>query len=41
MRKNEFKKNLPTLPPREFLHIYAIMSDNTVFLVKFGIYLHL
>ena len=24
IRKNGFKKDLPTLPPREFVHVYII-----------------
>jgi len=40
--KNGFKKDLPALPPREFVHVYILLiSNHTVFLIQFGINLHL
>ena len=42
MRKNGLKKDLSALPQRRFLHVYIIyISNHTVFLVQFGINLHL
>ena len=39
--KNGFKKGLPALPPRKFFHFILLISNHTVFLVQFGINLHL
>ena len=36
-----FKKDLPALPPREFFHFYIMISNHKVFVVQFGINLHL
>jgi len=42
MRKNGFKKDLPAFPPREFFFMFILLiSNHTVFLVQFGINLHL
>ena len=40
MRKNGLKKDLQALP-REFFHVYIVSKQFTVFLVQFGINLHL
>ena len=39
--KNTLRENLPALPPREVFMFILIISNHTVFLVQFGIDLHL
>ena len=40
--KNGFKKDLSTLPPREFFFMFMLLiSNHMVFLVQFGINSHL
>ena len=42
MRKNDLKKGLPELPLRNFFFMFILLiSNQTVFLVQFGINLHL
>ena len=41
LRKKGFKKDLPTLTSREFFMVILLLSNHAVFLVQFGINLHL
>ena len=41
MRKNGFREDLPALSPSEFLMFILLVSNQMVFLVQFGINLHL